>query len=76
MKITTIPDLKQAWGYASVWVASLVIAWGMVPSDWQLAVLSAIGVPEHRQGALIGVLFLIARLTTNSRNASAARGSE
>ncbi len=64
IKLTLVDGWQRAWRWASVQFAVLIAAWGLLPADTQAAVLGAIGIPEHRQAALIGGLFLLARLLT------------
>lgn len=46
----------------SMWVAALSVAWGATPVDLQMAVLAAVGVGPERVPAVLGLLFVLARL--------------
>ena len=62
MKKILVEDWREAWTWLSAHVAVLAIAWGAMPQDVQASVLAAIGVPPSRVAAVLGLLFLAARL--------------
>ena len=57
-----IPNWRKAWRMASVRVAVLAVAWGLLPPETQVAMLAAVGVPAERIPAVLGALFLALRL--------------
>jgi hypothetical protein len=57
-----IPEARRAWRMASVQVAAAAICWGTMPTEWQSAILAALGVPAERMPAVFGLLFLLGRL--------------
>ena len=60
MKI--ISNWRRAPRMLSMWVAALAVAWGATPVDLQTAVLEAFGVGPERIPAVLGLLFVLARL--------------
>ena len=57
-----IENIKQAPKLLSVQLATAAIALGSIPPDVQGAMLDAVGVPESRVPAVLGLLMLLARL--------------
>ena len=57
-----VSNWKRAHKMATVWAGTAALAWGSVPQDMQSAMLSAIGVPESRVPAILGLLVIVARL--------------
>ena len=57
-----IDDAKNAWKLLSVHVAGIAIGWAMLPADQQAAILAVVGISQERVTAVLGVLFIIARL--------------
>lgn len=57
-----IDNAKQAWKLFSVQVAGVAVAWAMLPSEQQEAILSIVGISQERVTAVIGVLFILARI--------------
>lgn len=57
-----IPNWRRAPRMFSVQVASLAVAWGLMPPDMQTAMLAALGVGPERIPAVLGLLFLAGRL--------------
>ena len=47
---------------ASFWVAGAAVGFGSLPSDLQGAMLEAVNVPASRVPAVLGVVFIAARL--------------
>ena len=58
-----IPDWKQSWRLLSVQVAGLAVVFGLLPMDQQTAILEWIGIAPERIPAVIGGLFVLARIT-------------
>lgn len=57
-----IPDWRRAWRMLSVQVAAAAVVWGSLPPEQQAAILSLLGIGPERIPALLGVLFIVARL--------------
>ena len=57
-----IANVSRSWRFLSVQIAALAVVWGSLPVDMQTAMLSAVGISESRIPAILGVLFLVARL--------------
>lgn len=57
-----IPEWRKAWRYASMHIATLAIVFGTLPADAQAAMLDAVGVPAGRIPAVLGALFMLARI--------------
>lgn len=71
MKLELIPNVRHAMRMVSIQVAALAVAWGSMPQDLQQAVLTAIGVPEHRVPAVFGAMFLLGRLVRQRKTEGA-----
>jgi hypothetical protein len=57
-----IDNIGRAWRLLSVQVSGIAIVWGLLPGDQQKAVLALAGLgPEHAP-AVLGVMFLLARI--------------
>lgn len=61
-RLFLVPHWRRAWRWLSVQVAALAVIWGMVPGDTQAAMLDAVGVPASRVPAVLGLMFIAARL--------------
>jgi hypothetical protein len=46
----------------SVQIATLALAWGLLPPDQHAAMLALIGIGPERVPAVLGLLFLLGRL--------------
>ena len=57
-----IPNWRQSWRMLSVQIASLALAWGLLPADQQALILTFVGVSPERVPAVLGLLFLVGRL--------------
>lgn len=57
-----IDNAKQAWKLFSVQIAGLAVVWAMLPLDQQAAALGLVGLAPERASAVLGVMFLVARL--------------
>jgi hypothetical protein len=57
-----IDNIGRAWRLLSVQVAGVAIAWGLMPAAQQAAVLGLVGLGPEQSPAVLGVLFLLARL--------------
>lgn len=57
-----IPEWRSAWRMASVRVAVLAVAWLAVPDATQASILRMLGLTEAQLPAVLGVLFIAARL--------------
>lgn len=57
-----IPDWRKAWRFFSVQVAGGAVLFGLLPPDQQTAILSVLGFTPERIPAVLGALFLAARL--------------
>jgi hypothetical protein len=64
-----INDAKSAWKLLSVHVAGVAIAWAMLPADQQAAILAVVGIGQERVTAVLGVLFIVARLIKQTPDA-------
>jgi hypothetical protein len=66
-----MPRLVSNWRRAprmlSVQVAGAAVAWGLLPPDQQTAILAWLGLPAERVPAVLGALFLLGRLTAQSK---------
>jgi hypothetical protein len=57
-----IDNVRGAWRLFSVWVASAAVVFGTLPVDQQGAVLQLLNIEPERVPAVLGVLFLLARI--------------
>jgi hypothetical protein len=57
-----IPEWRSAWRMFSVQLASLAVAFGLLPPNAQTAVLAAVGVTPEQLPAALGLLFIATRL--------------
>jgi len=57
-----ISNWRKAHKMLTVWVGTAAVAFGLLPPDQQAAVLSLVGVPQERIAAVLGLVFLTARL--------------
>lgn len=57
-----IPEWKKAWRYMSMHVASVAIVFGLLPQDTQASMLEVVGVPANRITAVLGLIFMFARI--------------
>lgn len=57
-----IHNWRRAWRMASVQVAGLAVAWGLLPPDQQAALLAFVGIGPERVPAVLGLLVLAGRL--------------
>ena len=57
-----IDNVSRAWRLLSVQVAAVAFAWGFMPVAQQAAVLSLVGLGPENSPAVLGVLFLLARV--------------
>lgn len=57
-----IPNINKAWRMLSVQAAAAAVAFGLLDPALQAAVLSFFNVPAERVPAIIGFIFLAARL--------------
>jgi hypothetical protein len=67
MKPTLIPNWRRAARMFSVQVATIAVAWGSMPQEWQQAALVSVGVPSERVPAIFGLLFLLGRVIRQPR---------
>lgn len=63
-----IPDWRNAWRLLSVQVAALAVAWVALPTDLQAQILRLFGISEEHLPAVLGVLVILARLTSQGRD--------
>jgi len=63
VKLERIPDWRGAWRYASVQIAAVAAIFGMLTPETQTAILDLLGLPPERLPAVLGILFIVARLT-------------
>lgn len=66
-KPTLIPNWRTAHKLHSMWVAAAGVvlgAWGFVAPDQQAAMLEAVGITPARIPAVLGLLFMVARLVS------------
>jgi hypothetical protein len=68
-----IDNIRGAWKLFSVWAASLAVVWGMLPADQQRAVLDLLGIGPERMPAVLGVLFILARIIKQPGSAKPAQ---
>jgi hypothetical protein len=57
-----IDNVTRAWRLLSVHVGVVAIAWGLMPVAQQAAVLGLVGLGPERSPAVLGVLFILARV--------------
>ena len=60
--MTLIPNWRRSWRMLSVQLAAGAVVFGMLPPDQQTAILAWLGVAPERIPAVIGGLFLLARI--------------
>ena len=68
MKLCPIPDIRRAWRFASVRVATLAAMFGMLTPEQQAAILAWLHVPPDRLPLALGLLFIAARVLQNSED--------
>ena len=61
-----IPEWRRAWRLLSVQAAAVAVAFGLMPPDMQAGILAALGVTPERAPAVLGVVFLVARLVSQT----------
>lgn len=57
-----VDDWRNAASMWSVRIAGLATVFGLLPVDQQSAILAALNVPANRVPAVMGVVFIVARL--------------
>lgn len=57
-----IPEAAKAWRLLSVQIAGAAVLFGALPADQQASILAMLGIGPERIPALLGVLFIVARL--------------
>ena len=57
-----IENAGRAWRLLTVQVAAVAVVWGSLPVDMQTTILAAIGIDAARIPAILGLLFMAARL--------------
>lgn len=62
-----IDDAKNAWRLFSVQLGALAVAFGSLPADTQNSLLQMANVPQERVPAIIGALFIVARLVSQKK---------
>ena len=62
-----IPNIRSAWRMLTVQLATLGIGFGLLPPETQAAMLDALGVPQSRVTAVLGVLVLLARVVAQPK---------
>jgi hypothetical protein len=62
MKIEPIPELRQAWRFASVQVAAGAALIGLLAPDQLAAVLEFLGIGAERAPLVLGLAFILARV--------------
>jgi hypothetical protein len=62
MKLAPIPQLRQAWRYASVQVAAAAAVVGLLAPEQLAALLEWAGIGAERAPLVLGLAFLAARL--------------
>ena len=62
-----IPNIRSAWRMLTVQLATLGIGFGILPPETQAAMLDALGVPQSRVTAVLGVLVLLARVVAQPK---------
>jgi hypothetical protein len=63
-----IPDIRRAWRFASVRVATLAALFGTLTPDQQAAILAWLHVPPDRLPLALGLLFILARVLQTSED--------
>lgn len=61
-----IENFRSAWKLATIWVGSAAVAFGLLPSDTQAAVLKLLHVPQDLVPAIIGIAVIVARVIKQS----------
>ena len=62
-----IPNIRSAWRMLTVQLATLGIGFGLLPPETQAAMLDALGVPQSRVTAVLGVLVLVGRVVAQPK---------
>lgn len=75
-KVTLIPDARSAWRFASVRLAMFAVVWGLTPAETQAAILGYVGVSPESMPAIIGILFIVARVLTMATPDEPAEGEK
>ena len=57
-----IPEATKAWRLLSVQVAGAAVLFGALPADQQASILAMIGIGPERTPALLGLVFIAARM--------------
>lgn len=62
MTLKPIPNWKRAWRMLTVHVATLALGFGLMTPEQQAGLLDLLGVAPERAPAVLGLMFLAARL--------------
>lgn len=65
-----VPDWKKAWTWLSMWFASLVVAWGLIPYEGQVAVAAALHIPTPYIPVVLGLMVMAGRLVKQTDGAT------
>lgn len=62
MKIKPIPEVREAWRFASVQIAAAAALIGLLAPDQLAALLDFVGVGAERAPLVLGLAFILARV--------------
>jgi len=62
MKIKPIPEVREAWRFASVQVAAAAALIGLLAPDQLAALLDFVGIGAERAPLVLGLAFILARV--------------
>lgn len=63
-----VPDWKKAWTWLSMWFASVIVAWGLIPAEGQTAIAALIHIPAPAIPAVLGLLVMAGRLVSQKKD--------
>lgn len=71
-----IKEWKSAHKMLSMWIGTLAVAFGAAPEDMQIAILTALHVPQNRIAAVLGAMFMASRMLNQTATPKAEEPEE
>lgn len=63
-----VPDWKKSWTWFSMWAASVIVAWGLIPYEGQVAIAALLHIPAPAIPAVLGLLVMAGRLVSQKKD--------
>ncbi len=63
-----VPDWKKSWTWFSMWAASVIVAWGLIPAEGQVAIAALLHIPAQMIPAFLGLMVMAGRLVGQSKD--------